>query len=164
MFTRVDNYCQLRGDQKWKSRLITMSAEVVGVLLPPLACLAIATTQAYGAAIPINYSLTKNYSFTTNANVVPTLNETRYGHVYDFSAGGGGIASETAQTYTGANANYDPFAPDSYYLNAATKTYGSFNYPKNKASVPVTRENVNGLTLAGSPYNDPTNAGGRRRM
>ena len=129
-------------------------------VIPALGCWVMAATGIYGAPIPINYSLTKNYSFSTNLNVVPTLNETRYGHVFDYSNAGGGIASNTAQTYTGANASYDPFAADSYYLNAATLTYGIFNYPKGKASVPVTRETVNNLTLAGSPYNDPTNAGG----
>jgi hypothetical protein len=125
------------------------------------ACLAVAASDANGAAIPINYSVTKNYTFTTNANVVPTLNEQRYGHAYDYLVGGGGTAVNTAQ-----NSNsYDGFAADGYNKNfpdpsnANVYTWAIFNYPKGLVPVAVKKEVVNGLTVAGSPYKDPTNAG-----
>ena len=123
------------------------------------ACLA-AIASTYGAAI--NYDITKNYTFTTNANVVPTLNEQRYAHSYDYNVNGGGIAVNTAQN----NNAYDAFAIDTYnanWPNAANANiyyWALFNRPSGHVPVAITKETVNGLTLAGSPYNDAANAGG----
>jgi hypothetical protein len=129
-------------------------------VFPILGCLLGAGNDAYGG--PINYSITKNYTFTTNLNVIPTLNEIRYGHAFDFNLVGGGVASNTA----GQNKGYDPFSVDTYNKNfpnpafPAVYNWAIFNRPNNLAPVPIVPDKINGLTVAGSPYNNSTNAGG----
>jgi hypothetical protein len=125
-------------------------------------CVWIGAAMALVHAAPINYEALKNYTFTTNANVVPTLNLQRYDHAYDYNVVGGGIAQNTAQTARG----FDPFAPDSYnknWPNAANANiyyWAIFNRPPQLVPIAVTKEQVNGLTLNGSPYNDSSVAGG----
>jgi len=41
-------------------------------------CLIVTSVSAFGGPTPISYSLSKNYTFSTTANVQPTLNEMRY--------------------------------------------------------------------------------------
>jgi hypothetical protein len=61
---------------------------------------------------------------------------------------------------------YDPFAVDTYNknypnpANPATFNWALLNRPTNQVPVPIIKDSVNGLPVAGSPYNDPTNAGG----
>jgi hypothetical protein len=126
-----------------------------------LGCLVVAATNAYSG--PITYSLTKGYMFTNNQNVIPTLNETRYGHAFDFNViNKSGVASNTG----GQKPAYDPFAIDSYNKNflppSNDKVYNwaIFNRPNGLAPVPIVTDKINGLTVAGSPYNNSTNAGG----